>query len=601
MAEKFVSEKNLKFLLHEVFDVSQLTQYPYYADHSKEVFDMVLDTALKMAEDLYKPYFEEMDRLPVELVDGRVKVHPHVRTIMRECGAGGWIGAEFPYEAGGQQLPLTITLLAEFIFGAANYSAGVYAGLTNGAAGLIETFGTEEMKEQYLPKMMAGEWQGTMALTEPQAGSSLADIACTAEPTDEGYYKLKGQKIFISAADHDGVDNIVHLLLAKIKGAPAGVKGISLFVVPRERCTADGGFEFNDVSSAGIYHKMGYRGSPIVQLSLGEENDCRGWLVGEANRGLAYMFQMMNGARIGVGLGAAGIASAAYYASLQYTKERLQGRRLSQKDPTTSQIPIIEHSDIKRMLLLQRAVVEGSISLLTQCSIYHDLERVLDGEEKERYALLLDLLTPVAKSYPSEMGILSTSAGIQCLGGYGYCEEFPLEQHYRDMRIHPIHEGSTGIQGQDLLGRKMMMKGGKAAQLYAEEVMKTIAEAEGMEPLKKYAQLLKEAMGTLQEVTLHLGGIAAKKGPDYFLADATVYLEFFGYICIAWQLLKVSVVAQKALDNGATAEDADFYKGKLLTMRYHFGYELPKIQGLAAILTTAEGITVEATEDLFND
>ena len=588
-------------MIHEVIDVSQLTQYPYYADQSREVFDMVLDTALKMAEDLYKPYFEEMDRLPTQLVDGRVKVHPHVRTIMQECGAGGWIGAEFPYEAGGQQLPLTITLLSEFIFGAANYSAAVSAGLTNGAAGLIESFGTEEMKAQYLPKMMAGEWQGTMALTEPQAGSSLADIATTAEPTDEGYYKLRGQKIFISAADHDGVDNIVHLLLAKIKGAPAGVKGISLFVVPRERITEGGGFEFNDVSSAGIYHKMGYRGSPIVQLSLGEENDCRGWLVGEPNKGLAYMFQMMNGARIGVGLGATGIASAAYYASLQYSRERLQGRRLSQKDPATPQIPLIEHSDIKRMLLLQRAVVEGSLSLLTQCSIYHDLEKVLDGEEKEKYGLLLDLLTPVAKSYPSEMGILSTSAGIQCLGGYGYCEEFPLEQHYRDMRIHPIHEGSTGIQGMDLLGRKMVMKGGKAAQLYTAEVQKTIAEAEALEPLKKYAQILKEAMGTLQEVTLHLMGVAAKKGPDYFLADATVYLEFFGYICIAWQWLKQAIVAQKALDGGASPEDVGFYKGKLMTMRYHFGYELPKIKGLATVLTEADGLTVDMTEDLFND
>jgi butyryl-CoA dehydrogenase len=601
MAEKFVSERNLKFLLHEVFDVSQLTQHPYYADHSKEVFDMVLETALKMGEDLYKPYFEEMDRLPVELVDGRVKVHPHIRTIMRECGAGGWIGAEFPYEAGGQQLPLTINLLAEFIFTAANFSASVYTSLTNGAAGLIQSFGTEEMKELYLPKMLAGEWQGTMALTEPQAGSSLSDITCTAEPTEEGYYNLKGQKIFISAADHDGVDNIVHLLLAKIKGAPAGVKGISLFVVPRERYNEDGGFEFNDVNSTGIYHKMGYRGSPIVQMSLGEENDCRGWLVGEPNRGLAYMFQMMNGARIGVGLEAAGVASAAYYASLQYTKERVQGRKLSQKDPSTPQVPIIEHSDIKRMLLLQRAVVEGSISLLTQCSIYHDLERVLDGEEKERYALLLDLLTPVAKTYPSEMGILSTSAGIQCLGGYGYCEEFPLEQHYRDMRIHPIHEGSTGIQGMDLLGRKMMMKGGKAAQFYVEEVQKTIAEAEALEPLQKYAQTLKEAMDTLQEVTLHLTDVAAKKGPDYFLADATVYLEFFGYICIAWQWLKQGIVAQKTLDGGVSPEDEDFYKGKIVAMRYHFGYELPKIKGLASVLTEADGLTVDMTENLFND
>lgn len=601
MAEKFVSDKNLKFLLHEVFDVCQLTQYPYYADHSREVFDMVLDTALKMGEDLFNPYFEEMDRLPVELVDGRVKVHPHVRTIMQECGAGGWIGAEFPYEAGGQQLPLTINLLAEFIFCAANFSASVFSSLTNGAAGLIQSFGTDEMKEQYLPKMLAGEWQGTMALTEPQAGSSLSDIATTAEPTDEGYYKLKGQKIFISAADHDGADNFVHLLLGKIKGAPAGVKGISLFVVPRERYTADGGFEFNDVHSAGIYHKMGYRGSPIVQLSLGEEDDCRGWLVGEPNRGLAYMFQMMNGARIGVGLEASGVASAAYYASLQYTKERLQGRKLSQKDPSTPQVPIIEHSDIRRMLLLQRAVVEGSISLLTQCAIYHDLEHVTEGEEKEKYNLLLELLTPVAKTYPSEMGILSTSAGLQCLGGYGYCEEFPLEQHYRDVRIHPIHEGSTGVQGMDLLGRKMTMKKGKAAQLYTEEVMKTIAEAEGLEPLKKYAQTLKEAMGTLQEVTLHLTGIAANKGPDYFLADATVYLEFFGYIAIAWQWLKQAIVAQKALDSGASPENVDFYQGKLVTMRYHFGYELPKIKGLATVLTEADGLTVDITENAFNE
>jgi len=601
MAEKFVSEKTIKFLIHDVFNVAQLTQYPYYADHSRETFDMVLDTALKMGEDLYKPYFEEMDRLPVELVDGRVKVHPHVRTIMKENGAGGWIGAEFPYEVGGQQLPLTINLLAAYIFNAANYSASVFAGLTTGAAGLINSFGTDEMKEKYLPKMMSGEWQGTMALTEPQAGSSLSDITTTAEPTDKDYYMLKGQKIFISAADHDGVDNIVHLLLAKIKGAPAGVKGISLFVVPRERYRDDGGFEFNDVNSAGIYHKMGYRGSPIVQLSLGEENDCRGWLVGEPHKGLAYMFQMMNGARIDVGLGATGIASAAYYAALQYTRERLQGRKLSQKDPATPQIPIIKHSDIKRLLLLQRAVVEGSLALLTQCAMYHDLDHVTEGEEKERYNLLLELLTPVAKTYPSEMGVLATSAGIQCLGGYGYCEEFPLEQHYRDMRIHPIHEGSTGIQGMDLLGRKMMMKGGKAAQLYMEEVQKTVKEAETFNSLKKYAAALQEAMTLLQKVTTALTEIAGRKGPDYFLADATVYLELFGYICIAWQLLKVCIVAQKALDGNPPAEDADFYRGKLLTMQYHFGYELPKIRGLAVTLTTAEGITVDATDNLFTD
>ncbi|HET57371.1 MAG TPA: acyl-CoA dehydrogenase [Deltaproteobacteria bacterium] len=601
MAEKFVSETNLKFLIHDVFDVGSLTRYPYYGDHNDEVFDMVIDTALKVGEDLLHPYFEEMDRRQPELLDGRVKVHPHVKTIMREFGAGGWIGADFPYEAGGQQLPLTIMLLSEFIFDAANYSAAVYASLTSGAAGLIESFGTEEMKETYLPLMMSGEWQGTMALTEPQAGSSLADTVTSAEPTDEGYYKLRGQKIFISAADHDGVENIIHLLLAKIKGAPAGVRGISLFVVPRERITGDGSLEFNDVHSAGIYHKMGYRGSPIVQLSLGEENDCRGWLVGEPNRGLAYMFQMMNGARIGVGLGATGIASAAYYASLQYSKERQQGRRLSNKDPESPQVRLIEHSDIRRMLLFQRAVVEGSLSLLVQCAYYHDMERLTEGEEKEKYALLLDLLTPVAKSYPAEMGILSVSAGLQCLGGYGYCEEFPLEQNYRDMRIHPIHEGTTGIQGMDLLGRKMVMKDGKAGELYLREVTALIDEALTVDSLAKYARSLEDALELLQTVTAKLMDVAANKGRDYFLADATVYLEFFGIIAIAWQWLKQALVAQKALDEGSAPEKSDFYLGKLAVCAYFFGYELPKISGLATVLTEAEGLTVEMTETLFDD
>jgi len=594
MAEKFISDRNLRFLLYEVFDVESLLQYPRYADHSKEVFDMVLETAMKMARDLFKPVLTEMDRNQPRYEKGEVRVHPQVRTIMREAGAGGWIGATFDYEYGGQQLPEMVgAMLPTAIFSAANYSAAVYPGLTTGAAGLIVSFCDKETQEKYLPKMMAGEWQGTMALTEPQAGSSLADITLTAEPTDQGYYKIKGQKIFISAGDHDGVDNVIHLTLGRIKGAPAGIRGISLFIIPKKRIEPDGSLKPNDVNCAGIYHKLGYRGAPITQLAFGENDDCRGWLVGEANKGLGYMFQMMNGARIDVGLGAACIASAAYYASLEYAKERPQGRRLSAKDPLSPQVPIIEHPDIRRLLLFQKAIVEGSLSLLMQCSKYHDMEKVSEGEKREDYNLLLELLTPVAKTYPSEMGILSCSAGLQILGGYGYCDEFPLEQYYRDVRIHPIHEGTTGIQGLDLLGRKVIMKNGRAYKFYLSEVKKTIEEAKGVSELLPYAQALEELVGKIDQVTNFLIGIAQQGNPERFLADATLYLELFGIVSVAWQWLLQAMVASRKLKEGFSPEDERFYQGKLLTCRYFYAYEVPKTEGLIARLMNNDGLTVE--------
>lgn len=594
MAEKFISERNLKFLLYEVFDVESLLKYPRYADHSKEVFDMVIDTAMKMGRELFKPVLTEMDRNQPRYENGEVKVHPQVRTVMREAGAGGWIGATFGYEYGGQQLPEMVgAMVPTAIFSAANYSACVYPGLTTGAAGLIVSFCDKATQDLYLPKMMAGEWQGTMALTEPQAGSSLADITLTAEPTEHGYYKIKGQKIFISAGDHDGADNVVHLTLGRIKGAPAGIRGISLFIIPKKRIEPDGSLKFNDVNCAGIYHKMGYRGAPITQLAFGENDDCRGWLVGEPNKGLGYMFQMMNGARIDVGVGATGISSAAYYASLEYAKERPQGRRLSSKDPLSPQVPIIEHPDIRRMLLFQKAIVEGSLSLLMQCSKYHDLEKVSEGEQKEDYNLLLELLTPVAKTYPSEMGILSCSAGLQILGGYGYCDEFPLEQFYRDVRIHPIHEGTTGIQGLDLLGRKVIMKNGKAYKFYLSEVKKTIAEAQADAELHPYAKMLEEVVGKLDQVTGFLVGIAMQGNPERFLADATLYLELFGIVSVAWQWLLQAMVANRKLKTGCSPEDEVFYRGKILACRYFYAYEVPKTQGLIARLMNNDGLTVE--------
>ncbi len=602
MPDKFVSERNLKFLLYEVFDAASLTKFDYYSQHNQKMFDMILDAALKLAKDLLRPNLQDMDKNPPELADSQVKVHPMVRSFMKECGQGGWIGATFPNDLDGEQIPLIISGCCRFIFAGANYSASVYPELTTGAAHLITSFGDESLVQTYVPKMFMGQWQGTMALTEPQAGSSLADITSSAQPTEHGYYNIRGQKIFISAGDHDAVENVVHLMLARIEGAPQGVKGISLFVVPKKRIGKDGQLVSNDVVVSQIYHKLGYRGAPITELSIGEKNDCRGWLVGEPHKGLFCMFQMMNESRLGVGTGAAAIASAAYYAALEYAGERPQGRNLLQKDPAMPQVPIIEHADVKRMLLFQRAVVEGSLSLLMQCYMYADMETVTDGYEKEKNSLLLDILTPVAKSYPSEMGILSVSQGLQCFGGYGYCDDFPLEQYYRDARIHPIHEGTTGIQGMDLLGRKVMMDNGKALIFYYEEVQKTIEDALKFCVLEPYVNSLRKALSTLKQATSYLEKIAQKQGPEVFLADATLYLEFFGITAVAWQWLLQAVYVQRALKkNNISKAEFNFYIGKFCTFQYFFAYELPKTGGLGERLMNADGLTVGMKADHFAD
>jgi alkylation response protein AidB-like acyl-CoA dehydrogenase len=601
VATKFISERNIKFLIYEVFDVESLTEHDYYREHNRKMFDMVLKAAIKLGKELLFPIFGEMDRNPPELVNGEVKVHSSVGKILKEFGEGGWITSRVPFDQDGEQLPHLVADVCEFIFSAANYSANAYPGLTFGASHLIESFGSKDLFDAYVPKMRAGKWQGTMALTEPEAGSSLSDITTAAEPTNQDFYRIKGQKIFISAGDHDGAENVVHLMLAKIDGAPAGVKGISLFVVPKKRVDPDGNLVPNDVAASGVYHKLGYRGCPIVQLSLGDKNDCRGWLVGEPHKGLRYMFQMMNEARIGVGMGAAAMATAAYYASLDYAKTRRQGRNVAQKDPNLPPIPIIEHADVKRMLLFQRATIEGSLSLLMQCSKYMDYQKVLEGQEKEKYRLLLEVLTPVAKSYPSEMGVLSISQGLQCLGGSGYCDDYPLEQYYRDCRIHPIHEGTTGIQGMDLLGRKVIMQNGQSFLLYIGEIQAAIGTARELKELAGFADELDGALTKLQEVTHKLLTIAQKQGPEVFLADATLYLEFFGIVTIAWQWLLQGIAAQRALNNGAKKSDLNFYQGKMFTLRYFFGYELPKILGLAKRLMGNDGLTVEMQTQHFND
>jgi butyryl-CoA dehydrogenase len=620
MATQFYSKRNLQFLLYEVLDVQSLTKYPYFQDHARETFDMVLDSADQISEKLLKPLLTEMDRKEPQLVDGKIKIHPGMFPILKKFGEDGWINAGFSYEEGGQQIPATVLSSAAFIFQAANYSSSVFPFLTSGAANLIRSFGSQELKDTFTPKMYSGEWQGTMALTEPDAGSSLSDISTTAEPTENEYvYKIKGQKIYISAGDHDGCDNVIHLMLAKIKGGPSGAKGISLFVVPQKRFGEiedgrnggeNGGgdnLQFtthqsqlinNDVITAGVYHKMGYKGAPIAHLMVGSNDNTFGYLVGEPHKGLSYMFQMMNEARIGVGMNAAAIGTAAYYASLEYAKERPQGRLISDKDMTKPQVQIIRHADVKRMLLFQKAVVEGSLALLTQCSMYADLASVTEGEEQERYHLLLDLLTPIAKSYPSEMCCLTTSAAVQILGGAGYTNDFPVEQFYREARIHPIHEGTTGIHGLDLLGRKIIIKNGKSLQLLVAEILKTIEKSGSIDRLKPFAQKLQTYLGKTDTVTKHLLGLAGKD-LEIFLSDATLYLELFGIVTIAWQWLVQAIKAEEALKAGAEGDDFDFYQGKIFTLRYFYEYELVKIDALMKRLLSEDKVTVEMEAAFF--
>lgn len=595
MEPKFYSKENLRFLMHDVFNVAELCKREAFKEHTIEEFDMILEAADSLSNTHLRPILLEMDRNPPQIVNGRVKVHPKMREIMKRFGEDGWISMSASYENGGQQVPFTILQMAGFIMAAANYSPMAYAFLTNGAAHLIESFGSKELFDAYVPNMYSGKWQGTMALSEPQAGSSLSDVVTTATPTDKGYYLLKGQKVFISCGDHDGVDNIVHLMLARIDGAPAGTKGISLFVVPRERVGEDGNPVFNDVNTAGVFHKMGYHGAPIAHLMMGEANDCRGYLLGEEHKGLSYMFQMMNEARIGVGANATSIASAAYYNSLEYANVRAQGRKITEKDPAKPQTAIINHADVKRMLLFQKAVVEGSLSLVAQACIYYDNWNTTEGEEKEANFLKLEILTPIVKSYPAEMSILTTSSALQIFGGYGYTKEFMAELFFRETRIHTIHEGATAIHGMDLLGRKVMMKDGKAVMLLMQEVMGDIEKAKAYDSMKGYAETLEKKLVNLQEITMHLMGVAQSQGPETYLSDATLYLELFSILTIGWQWLKQGITVEELRTNGAKQYSAEFTASKIYALQYFFEYEIPKTEGLLTRLKSKNHVTINAT------
>ncbi|MCP9235102.1 acyl-CoA dehydrogenase [Lewinella sp. JB7] len=592
---QYVSLRNLRFMLHEVLDLSELRASERFRDFDQEAIDFSLDAAKQLADQYLWPAYREMDREKAYFADGEVHVLPAVGEGMRALGESGWLSAAWGFEHQGQQMPLTVHNSGSLIFQSANGNLAAYGFLTTGAANLIREFGSEELKQTYLEPMASGRWQGTMALTEPQAGSSLSDITSYYEEQPDGSYHIYGQKIYISGGDHTGVDNVVHLLLARQKDGPAGVRGVSLFVVPKYLPEPNGELRDNNVTTAGIYGKMGQRGYVAAHLMYGEQGPTRGFLVGEEFNGLKNMFLMMNEARIGTGMMAAGSASAAYYASLTYARERPQGRHPGNKDVNAPQVPIIEHADVRRMLLFQKSVVEGGVALLLQCSLYEDTHRV---KRDDRSRLLLELLTPIAKSFPSEYGNEAVSLGMQVLGGAGYTDDFPLEQIFRDIRVNSIYEGTTTIHGLDLLGRKVMLAEGRAVSLLAEEIQQSLHEAGGDERTRVLADALATGLTEMQQVLNHLLTLARKEEPRVFLADATVFLEYFGLHVIGWMWLKQANAAVRALPTAEGAEENHFYRSKLVTARFYFNYVFTRTAGLRKTLLSTERITLNTEPEL---
>jgi alkylation response protein AidB-like acyl-CoA dehydrogenase len=602
MKSTLLSRRDLDFLLYEWLRVDELTKRQRFAEHSRETFDGVLDLSEELAEKYFAPHNKKSDANEPTFDGTSVTVIGEVKAAIDAFAQADLIGASMDEAIGGAQLPACVAQAGFAYVSAANVSTSGYLMLTIANANLISKFGDDEQIERFVKPMLAGRFTGTMALSETQAGSSLADILTRAEPRDDGTYRLFGSKMWISGAEHELTENIVNLVLAKIPGAPAGTKGISLFIVPKYLVGADGSIgDRNDVTLAGLNHKMGQRGISNTVLNFGEgghtpggEAGAVGYLVGEPHRGLIYMFHMMNEARLAVGMGAVSLGYTGYLKSVEYARERPQGRLASAKDPSTPQVPIVEHADVKRMLLAQKAYVEGGLALGLYCTRLIDLQRCPESaEEAEGVTLLLDILVPVAKSWPSQWCLEANSLAIQVHGGYGYTREYDVEQHYRDNRLNPIHEGTHGIQSLDLLGRKVTQHGGASLAELGKAVTATLeqANAAGAEATELAAQL-KSSWQRLLEVT---GSMFASGDTEATFANSVIYLEAFGHVVLAWIWLEQFVVAERAGGDFS----GDFYNGKRQAARYFFRYELPKTAPQFDLLEGLDRTTLDMRDAWF--
>jgi alkylation response protein AidB-like acyl-CoA dehydrogenase len=583
-----LSRRDLDFLLYEWLDVESLTARKRFSEHSKDTFDAVLDLCADIARKHFEPHNKISDAVePKMRPDGTVEMIDEVKAALDIYASAGLIAGQFDESLGGMQLPATVARAAMAWFQAANASTSAYPFLTMANANLIATYGTSTQIDDYVRPMLEGRFFGTMCLSEPQAGSSLADITTRAVKRDDGSYRISGTKMWISAGDHELTENIVHLVLAKAAGGGAGVKGISLFIVPK--VLLDG--TRNDVTLVGLNHKMGNRGTTNTLLEFGDgthsvagEPGAIGYLVGEEHRGLSYMFHMMNEARIGVGFLAISLGYVGYMKSLEYAKVRTQGRPLGVKDPSSPPVALIEHADVRRMLLAQKSYVEGALALGLYCSRLVDEQDTTENDRlRAETILLLDLLTPIAKSWPSQWCLEANNLAIQVHGGYGYTRDYDVEQYYRDNRLNPIHEGTHGIQGLDLLGRKVTMQGGAALGLLGSRIADTVQRARELDAdTARFSVQLETSWKNVLAVTAMLWSTGE---PDVALANSSVYLEAMGHIVIAWMWLEQLTAVY--------GKSGNFYDGKRQAARYFFVYELPKVAPQLDLLSSLDRTTLD--------
>ena len=612
----------LDFLLYQWLDVPALAQRARFTDHSRETFDAVLDTCERIAREKYAPFNRLVDVQEPQFDGERVILPQATQDAAQAYAASGMLSAAQDYAHGGMQLPYTMEAAANSFFACASVSIG--AGLlTTGNANLLMVHGTAQQQAAFARHEFSGRFSGTMCLSEPQAGSSLSDVLTRALPDGPDFaadplgprYRLKGNKMWISAGDHELTDNIIHLVLAKIPGPDgklvAGTRGISLFIVPKKMVDAQGQLtgERNDVALAGLNHKLGWRGTTNCLLNFGEGKyplrphadgpfaagaGAIGYLVGQPGEGLRCMFHMMNEARIGVGIAATMLGLAGYYASLDYARNRVQGRPIgsSGKDAAAPQVRIIEHADVKRMLLAQKAYGEGALALALYCARLVDEQRTGAEAHADEARLLLEVLTPIAKSWPSEWCLEANSLAIQVLGGYGYTRDFPVEQYWRDNRLNMIHEGTHGIQAADLLGRKVLMEDGRGLRLLGERMLATAGRAAGQPELAPFAGGLQQALKSLGAATQ---AAWASGQPKQALANAVPYMQAFGHTVLAWIWLDVALTAL-AHDSEQTLAQT---QGKLRATSYFYRYELPKIGAWLAVVSAGDQTCAEMPEAAF--
>lgn len=596
MSKKVVGLEDTRFILFDQLGVEKLFNYERFRGHSRETVDMILEAAEKLAVNEFAPTNKLGDKDGCTWKDNVVKVPESFHRPFSKYVEGGWLALPESEDEGGQNAPYTLHFACCELLYAANMSLQIYLGNTHSAARVIKAYGTTEQKEKYMAPLYACRFAGTMTLTEPEAGSDLGNIKTKATARAGNTYSISGQKIFITAGEHDLSNNIIHILLARVEGDPEGTKGLSCFIVPNVKVNKDGSLgERNDVVCTGIEHKMGLKASSTCSLTFGENGQCEGELLGPRKMGISVMFHMLNEQRILVGLQGLAQAARAYSYALDYAKERRQGRGFSSK--SFEQVPIIEHPDIKRHLLWMKSYVEGMRSLILYTMFCMDMEMVCeDSIEKQKFQDMVDILTPICKACSTDKSFEVCNKAMQILGGYGYCQDNEVEQFSRDTRITSIYEGTNGIQALDLFGRKLKMRNGEVYQTFLAKIKETIVEASTMKDLSWYTEEVSKAINALEDITAFL--LKKSVSDDAYLATswATQYLEIFGDVVFGWQHLWQAMVAQEKLTK--VPSESSFYESKLMTAKYYIGSVLPTIYGKMEAIKRDEKTLLNITSDL---